>query len=179
MLLNNLKVTDYRYIDNVQHAAGYKKGFIAQDVEKVFPEAVSKSRDFIPSIFSVPTRIAGRGNVITLTMSRPHGLVTGDTVRLISQTGMTERSVTVLDKHTFSFNDNIEKYANLFVFGKLVNDFRTLDYDRVFTLNVSATQQLSKEVDILKAENMQLKNQLLSDHALLKKMAVKLGLVVK
>ena len=36
--------------------------------------------------------------------------------------------------------------ADLFVYGAEVNDFRTVDYEAISMLNVSATQQLSKQL---------------------------------
>ena len=39
------------------------------------------------------------------------------------------------------------KEAKIFVYGEEVNDFRTVDYDGLTTLNISATQELSKLID--------------------------------
>ena len=38
------------------------------------------------------------------------------------------------------------KSDTVFVYGEQVNDFRTVDYDGLTTLNISATQELSKLV---------------------------------
>jgi hypothetical protein len=48
----------------------------------------------------------------------------------------------------------------VFVYGKEVNDFRTVDYDKIHNLNVSATQELARRVAQLEAANagLQLKN---------------------
>lgn len=48
----------------------------------------------------------------------------------------------------------------MFVYGRQVEDFRTVDYDAIAMLNVSATQQIKKELDAVKIENAKLKNQL-------------------
>lgn len=40
----------------------------------------------------------------------------------------------------------------VFVYGKKVEDFHTVDYDRIFTLNVSATQELAAQVEQLQKE---------------------------
>jgi hypothetical protein len=39
------------------------------------------------------------------------------------------------------------KSAKVFVYGEEVNDFRTVDYEGLTTLNISATQELSKLID--------------------------------
>ena len=48
----------------------------------------------------------------------------------------------------------------MFVYGRQVEDLRTVDYDAIAMLNVSATQQIKKELDAVKIENAELKNQL-------------------
>ena len=39
------------------------------------------------------------------------------------------------------------------VYGKEVSDFRSVDYNSIFTLNVSATQELARRVAELEAAN--------------------------
>ena len=48
----------------------------------------------------------------------------------------------------------------VFVHGREVEDYRTVDYDAIAMLNVSATQQIKKELDAVKIENAKLKDQL-------------------
>jgi hypothetical protein len=45
------------------------------------------------------------------------------------------------------------------VYGKEVDDFNTVDYDRIFTIGISAIQELSKKVDALEKENASLKSE--------------------
>jgi hypothetical protein len=42
-------------------------------------------------------------------------------------------------------------------YGKEVSDFHTVDYEALSTLNISATQELVKQINALKTENAQLK----------------------
>jgi hypothetical protein len=46
---------------------------------------------------------------------------------------------------------------NLFVYGKKVSDFRAIDFDQITALSVAAIQELSKQVEILKSENVELR----------------------
>jgi hypothetical protein len=48
----------------------------------------------------------------------------------------------------------------IFVYGREVNDFRTVDYEAISMLNVSATQELHRRVERQAAEIAQLKQQL-------------------
>lgn len=48
------------------------------------------------------------------------------------------------------------KSDRIFVYGEEVNDFRTVDYEGLTTLNISATQELSK---LLKKQQLQIDEQ--------------------
>lgn len=50
--------------------------------------------------------------------------------------------------------------SEVFVYGSQVPDFRSVDYEALTTLNVSATQELHRELDQLKTENTELKDRL-------------------
>jgi FtsZ-binding cell division protein ZapB len=66
--------------------------------------------------------------------------------------------VAVPDANTFVVDWTGEAATDkVFVFGKKVSDFHTVDYDRIFTLNVSATQELARRVEQLEAENAALR----------------------
>jgi regulator of replication initiation timing len=43
--------------------------------------------------------------------------------------------------------------VKVFVFGKRVDDFRVVDYDQLFSMNIGATQQLAIENQALMKEN--------------------------
>jgi hypothetical protein len=158
-ILNGLQVTDYKYRDVIHYGNEYKKGFIAQEVERVFPEAVRKGEDFVPDIFSAPQKMVEKEGTIIITMPGKHHLINGDIIRLFTKNGQEEKVVTVLGENTFSIEGAGDNYKDIFVFGKKVDDFRMLDYDRLFTLNISATQELSKEINMLKAENEEMKKE--------------------
>jgi hypothetical protein len=144
-VLSKLEVTDYRHIDFVSKGDAYKKGFIAQQVETIFPEAVSKGSDYIPNIYKPVKKVVVENETLNIEMTEPHGLVKGDKVRFYVKDKMHELEVANTEGSSFTINNWKNGEANeVFVYGKQVNDFRTVDYDRIFTLNVSATQALIK-----------------------------------
>jgi hypothetical protein len=165
--LMKLIVTDYTHIDVVGKGAASKKGFIAQQIEAEFPEAVSQSRDFIPNVYEVPPHIQyiQESQILEVTTSKPHEFISGDMVKLIGDKTY-ELPVEVKDAHTFLVKNWKYGKQNIFVFGKEVSDFRAVDYDRIFTLNVSATQALAKKVQELEKENAQLKSEVRKIHAI-------------
>lgn len=54
--------------------------------------------------------------------------------------------VTAVAGNSFTVDSWTENSEKIFVFGKEVNDFRIVDYDRLFTLNLSATKELNKRL---------------------------------
>ena len=48
----------------------------------------------------------------------------------------------------------------VFVYGREVKDFRTVDYDAISMLNVSATQELARKLETVQAENAALRREL-------------------
>jgi hypothetical protein len=48
----------------------------------------------------------------------------------------------------------------VFVYGREVKDFRSVDYDAIAMLNVSATQELARKLETVQAENAALRREL-------------------
>jgi hypothetical protein len=151
--LLGIEVTDYRYKDVVRKGSAPRKKLIAQQVEKIFPQAVSKQTDVVPDIYQPASITDGWAALAT-------DLKKGERVRLIADKaeGVYEVLEVTEDKFRTDFKPEGDK---VFVFGREVDDFRTLDYDAIAMLNVSATQQLKKEKDeevkVLRAECAELK----------------------
>ncbi len=155
--LLNIEVTDYTYIDKLQHGNTAKKGLIAQQVEQLFPQAVNHSTDFIPDIFTLSSATEYQANQSSLSvqLTDSHDLQVGDKVRLIAlEQGRVDKEVIAVAKDGLSFTvgDWETEVDKVFVYGKQVDDFRTIDYDRILMLCISALQvhdqqhkQLQKE----------------------------------
>lgn len=159
--INQLKVTNYNYIDQVEKSKNLQKGFIAQEVEKVIPEAITKLTDFIPNIYAVADKVEFRkdGKAV-ITTKKPHELKANDVVRLITATKDDYKVEKVIDKHRFEVSGLSAKNDGVFVYGKKVDDFKVVNYDRIFTTGIGAIQELSKQVEALKSENAALKSEL-------------------
>ncbi|MDB6134046.1 MAG: hypothetical protein JWM59_2289 [Verrucomicrobiales bacterium] len=164
--LMKIEVTDYQYKDKVSKGDTPQKKVIAQQVEKIFPQAVGKQTEVIPDIFKPATIKDGWIKLVT-------DLKAGERVRLITQGN--EGVYEVLEVKQGMFRTRFEpvvltvagapsEAGKVFVYGREVNDFRTVDYEALSMLNVSATQELKKEADLkLKAitdENALLRSRL-------------------
>ena len=152
-------MANYRHKDVVEKGADFKKGFIAQEVEQVFPEAVAVTTDFIPDVYQLAVSAAPEENNLLVTLSQPHELKAGDKVRVINPQGQRDYMVSTVpdDRHLTIAGWDTEKPEWLFVYGKEVDDFRQVDYDRIHTLNVSVTQELIRSMEALESEIAELK----------------------
>ncbi|HEX8845926.1 MAG TPA: tail fiber domain-containing protein [Pyrinomonadaceae bacterium] len=155
--LLGIEITDYRYKDVIGKGHDTYKKVIGQQVEKVFPQAVSKQTGVVPDIYR---QASIRDGWVALATA----LKRGERVKLITEKGVEgvhEVLEVTSDKFRVDFKHEGEQ---VFVFGREVRDFRTVDYEAIAMLNVSATQQLKKlmdeEVKALRAENAGLRARL-------------------
>jgi hypothetical protein len=165
--IQQLKVTDYRMVDPAGDGMVWRKGFIAQEVEKVIPGAVTRSVEFVPDIFSVARSVAfdPAAKTLAVTLSKDHDLKVGERVRLHVDGNRLDLNVSVVPSARVFVVDQCERGPEkVFVYGRQVNDFRTVDYDRIFTTSVGALQELKKEKDAevkaLQEENASLRTRL-------------------
>ncbi|MFN8297936.1 MAG: tail fiber domain-containing protein, partial [Chitinophagales bacterium] len=148
--LAKIQITDYKFIDTISKGNGLNKKVIAQQVEQVYPQAVSHLSDYIPNIYKLTDMQNGRITVA-------NDLKSGDMVKLIFADR--EEKVAVLSADAEGFTVALKDNGKVFVFGKEVSDFRTVDYEALTTLNVSATQELLKMINQLQQNNAQLQHQ--------------------
>jgi uncharacterized small protein (DUF1192 family) len=161
-MLNKLEVTDYTYIDVVNKGNRSHKKLIAQQVKEVYPLAVNSGTDFIPDVYelSTSTKYNKKNQKLKITTKKKHNFKIQDNIRIIDDKGAKEvKVIEVFDENTFAIHSDKE-IEKVFVYGKQVNDFLSIDYDAISMLNVSATQELAKRIKVLESENAELKAKL-------------------
>lgn len=154
--LLGIEVTDYRLRDFINYGSTPRKMVIAQQVESVYPQAVTKGRGEIPDIYQNASVRDGWVEIDS-------DLKAGEHVKLIDPKG--ESVVAVLEVKPGAFRPDLKLDGdNVFVYGRQVEDFRRVDYDAIAMLNVSATQQIKREkdaeIEALRLENSELREQL-------------------
>ncbi len=157
--LMKVKVTDYTKIDDLAKTPRAHKKVIAQELEEIYPQAVSKLPGTIPDIFATFTAKAG---FITLKQPLKAVLKAGDVLKVFPENAEPEKSeisVTVasVKKEGFQLTENLD--GNLFIYGHKVDDLRTVDYEAIAMLNVSATQELNRTIAAQAAELKQLRDE--------------------
>jgi hypothetical protein len=157
--LNQLELTNYHYIDGVGNGSHAQKKLIAQQVETVYPQAVTQGEDFIPNVYqsSVSTSYDESTQHLEIVLNAKHDLAQNDEVRIMSEAGQEDHQVVaVADEYSFTVSCEAPQ-DQVFVFGKKVDDFKQVDYTAISMLGMSAIQQLSKENNRLRTETEQLK----------------------
>jgi hypothetical protein len=147
-----IQITDYHLKDTVANSNAPQKKVIAQQVEQIFPQAVSIRKGIIPDIFK---NAAVQENWVMLATD----LKVGERIRLVSPSG--ESVEEVLEVRGDAFRTSLKSAVEeIFVFGREVPDFRSVDYDAIAMLNVSATQELARKLETVQAENATLRRKL-------------------
>ena len=169
-LLNRLRITDYTMRDRVQFGERTFKKVIAQELEEVFPQAVQKSTGFLPDLFACPTQVQRQGEalLIALPAGLPEAATAGQRLKLIGPTGEVVATLAEAAEagsqqlRVTGANSLADTPEEVFVFGLEHTDVRTVDYEAVAMLNVSATQALARQVEELHRQNTVLHAQYLT-----------------
>jgi hypothetical protein len=131
-----IEVTDFSYIDTRTRGTGQQKKVVAQQVEQVYPQAVTRSTDVVPDIYQKAPIADGWIRLATT-------LKPGQRVRLIGRKADGVHEVLEVGEGKFrtTFGGDGDE---VFVYGREVKDFRSVDYEAIAMLNVSATQELNR-----------------------------------
>ncbi|PHS10031.1 MAG: hypothetical protein COA88_03100 [Kordia sp.] len=150
-ILMEIDITNYTMIDSIKDDKKYKK-VIAQQVANVYPQAVSKNlTDVVPDIYTMAS-IDNKGWIHIAT-----NLKKGERVRIISKDDTKIYKVLQVKKGQFLIDLKNTETKQVFVYGREVNDFHTVDYEAISMLNVSATQEQQKIIVALQKQNKALK----------------------
>ena len=151
-LLNRIQITDYQWIDQMEDHGRVHKKVIAQEVEQVLPDAVSRMRKPIPNVYAKAVKLDydPAAKALTVYLDKAHDFAAGDKIRMFTDKGDLDAAEVLFVSSPEIFVVFCEKEpSNAFVYGKWVDDYRKVDYDAIAMLNVSATQELVKENEIL------------------------------
>lgn len=158
-----LKPKEYYLCDDKDY--NKKFGIIAQDVEKIFPELIHTSNDYIANIYSyakyndfIITLDKDISNLINIDDELKIVLDNDDKNNLeivLDDTPYSNRYkrrfvkvIEIIDNYSFKIDIDIGK-EDIFVYGKKVDDFKRLDYESLYCLNLAGTQELYKIIQQL------------------------------
>lgn len=161
-VIRQLQVTDYRMKDSITSGPDLHKGLVAQEVEKVIPGAVNRSVNYIPDVYQPANKLSHDAvqQTLTLNVAKPHHLKAGDWVRIFADKEVLEIQLTAIPSATSITVAAKSPVKQAFVYGRRVNDFLAVDYDRIFTTGISAIQQLAAEMEQKEAKIAELEDRL-------------------
>ena len=149
--LLQIEITDYKFIDKITNGDRLHKKVIAQQLQSIYSKAVNVTEGIVPNVFEVAKKTEIEGSKTYIQTNKPHQFSSGDEVKLIlERQGEKIYKVNVINGNEFIVDEPINE--SVFVYGKKVTDLLTVDYDALTTLNISATQQLHKEIETLKTK---------------------------
>ena len=141
-ILEQIEITDYTLKDFIEKGNRPNKKVIGQQLEEVYPQAVATTVDVILDIYVKAPIKDGWVSLVS-------DLEKGDRVRLISDSS--DGTYDILEVSPSGFRTEFQsENGDVFVFGREVDDFRVVDYQAVSMLNISATQELAKQVRALR-----------------------------
>jgi len=147
--LLDIEITDYTFKDKVQNGNEVQKKVIAQQVKKVYPQAIDDSQaGIVPDIMQKTSIKEGWIALENVEVEK------GEKLRIIFESGTEELEILEVKEGAIQVASQAEGKA--FVYGREVPDFHKVDYDALTTLNISATQELHQRIKTLEAENKRL-----------------------
>jgi hypothetical protein len=152
-----LKPKKYNYIEKEKEGENKILGFIAQEVAEIIPEAVSKTIGIIPNIYKFCDVVDKRKVFYSIPQDLPI-----DTEVSITKDELGEGKnykIKEIYNDYFVIDEDLE-YSPAFVKGYEVDDLHNVKKDMIFSLNVSATQELHKIIMEQKEEITDLKERL-------------------
>ena len=174
--VNDIGIKEYNYIDTRKRGTESTPGFIAQDVETHLPIAVKQKSNFIPNEYRLLTDYTlvettdfingeddSEGYYWKLTINdltdlsttgKYKVLVSEDTTFDLDSANNNYRTIKNIDGENKSFLLR-KNWSQIFLVGKEITDFRTLEKSKIFILHHGAIQELNS---LLEAEKIKVAN---------------------
>jgi hypothetical protein len=131
----------YEYIDKETRGFDTVYGFIAQQVKEVIPRAIQIVSDFLPNIYKI---CDCEGDIIYCSI--PDNVFINTEIKLIYNKKETICKILEIGEDYIKIDKELE-LDKVFVYGYKVDNFHRMSKDYIYTLNVCATQILSRKID--------------------------------
>jgi hypothetical protein len=132
----------YQYIDKKTKGDITVYGFIAQQVKEVIPHAIKIISQTIPNIYK---NCNCKGDIIFVNIPQDVEINTQITLIDISDTHLRYKILEISEDYIKI--DKVLDVENIFVYGYEIDDMHTMTKEYIYTLNVCATQILSRKID--------------------------------
>jgi hypothetical protein len=151
-ILRNIQPKTYNYIENVK---GNDKvyGFIAQQIETVLPYAVHTTKGYVPNIYSNARFVKDieNNNTIIHIQSENAILLDQQSSLIFEVVNTSTKTIShviisqVVNNLTYITEDEIEE-GEYFIFGQVVDNFKHLNKDAIWTVATAALQEVDRQL---------------------------------
>ena len=158
-IFDNVNLYTYQYIDDADVGSNNVHGFIAQEVQQYFPEAVEVHSQAVPNVYCLSTTVRWHDQTRTqlqITVPKSTTLAIGDKVQYYKRYSDAPVTATVLsiataEATTIIVVDTMDPASadasdQVFVYGKVVDDFLTLDKNKLLGLCYGKVKALSDQM---------------------------------
>ena len=169
-LVSKINPKSFKYIDFIEKGDKKNYGFIAQDIKEIVPEAVGYKKENIPNIFKL---FDVKDDIIETNEDLTSQLSINDNIKIINKDNKDDYNIIEISSNHIKIDKKIEG-DKCFIYGKEIEDFHILDKDIIFTLNVSATQELNKKIKKQKKNIKKQEMKLIKQEKIIKERKIKL-----
>jgi hypothetical protein len=163
-LFRNIQPKTYEYIDKISRGSNTVYGFIAQEVKDVIPNAVTITKNIIPDYYKpvkydVSYDTSNNNATLIVEHDISYNLDPSNNIRLYvlnkenQQTKIEAISSIIDDTHFSIQSDKIKDVSDVFLYGKEVDDFHTLNKDAIWTVATAALQEVDRNVEKLRKKD--------------------------
>ena len=191
--LRLIKPKTYGYVDKYKRGNESVIGFIAQEIKAILPKAVTITKDYIPSFYTLCQVAATDVSNIVLVTSpidlswNPLHDQSGNAfvdaagnacsdasgnkcfnVKLYDQSNneIKCKTTAILDKRRFLMDTKINKDGEYFLHGQEIDDFHNLDKNAIFTVVTAAVQDIDRIQQAQQASQTQMQTQIQAQSAM-------------
>ena len=149
-IIKKLNVYDYDYIDKLEYGNNNKIGFIAQEVEELNKNFINESNRYVPNIYK-SYKLVGNNS---FEINEKIDLKLYDDIKVQCYINEYKKYMIFNSKimnienniYTFKNPHNIDLTKDIFIYGKLVSDFKTIDTNQLLSLNTNVIKYLYEDV---------------------------------
>ena len=157
-VISTIPIKSHSYIDSFVNGCPTAFNVIAQDIERTYPEAITKGDGFIPDMFVKCNWIHVDEKQIEINIPKPHTVKAGDKVKLILEDDSSKESIVMSIKNETTFivekwdEFKLEISDELFVYGKQIDDFLRVDKIKLGILGLAGVKELHQIVKLQQAK---------------------------
>ena len=171
-IVRSIQIKKYEYKDKFKRGYEPTIGFIAQQIQQIIPNVVNEDLLELPNIYTSATVSGAQNNILTFTDFNTDDLLNGDNVtgyikidNALDSEYINTKIKTVIDQNTIEVEDDLSLYMSdidsegnfiegkkVMVYGQQVNNFLTIDKNKIYTLVTGAVQEVDRQLQAEKAK---------------------------